>query len=85
MDCALDCKNAVGVYYLKYYMKQPELIPLYMFLTLGGKVIGSILAPIFFIKRWGEQKNTTIRAFIGILVFSLIMFFCTDSTAVGLF
>ncbi|MFP3121852.1 glycoside-pentoside-hexuronide (GPH):cation symporter [Ectobacillus funiculus] len=66
-------QNAVGVYYLKYYMKQPELIPLYMFLTLGGKVIGSIVAPIF-TKRWGN-KHTTIRAFIGVFALSLIMFF----------
>jgi Na+/melibiose symporter-like transporter len=54
-------------------MKQPELIPLYMFLTLGGKVIGSIVAPIF-TKHWGN-KHTTIRAFIGVLALSLIMFF----------
>ena len=66
-------QNAVGLYYLTYYMNLPELIPLYMFVTLGAKVIGSILAPAF-TKRWGNKK-ITISTFVGILVFSLIMFF----------
>lgn len=53
---SVGLQNSVGIYYLKYYLREPELIPAYIFMSYTCKVIGSLGAP-WLIAKFGNSQS----------------------------
>ncbi|MEH2919591.1 MFS transporter [Samsonia erythrinae] len=49
-------QNAVGIYYMKYYLRLPDAIPIYIFMSYSCKVIGALIAPLA-IARLGNCRS----------------------------
>ncbi|WP_312409857.1 glycoside-pentoside-hexuronide (GPH):cation symporter [Pseudescherichia sp.] len=56
---SVGLQNSVGIYYLKYYMVKPDLIPIYILVSYTCKVIGSLCAPII-ISRAGNSQGAKL-------------------------
>ncbi len=61
-----------GVYYMTYYLHRPDMIPVYMMITMGMGLITSILAPVF-MKKIGP-KTLSIAAFAASAVIGFLVF-----------
>ena len=53
---SVGLQNSVGIYYLKYYLREPELIPIYIFMSYTCKVIGTLGAR-WLIEKMGNSQS----------------------------
>ncbi|MGF9846627.1 glycoside-pentoside-hexuronide (GPH):cation symporter [Priestia megaterium] len=64
--------SAANIYHVRYFLRAPELIPLYMFISNVMVVSGIILAGFFIPKR--GNKKVTLYFILGTMIFSSAMF-----------
>ncbi|WP_159871805.1 MULTISPECIES: MFS transporter [unclassified Raoultella] len=69
---SVGLQNSVGIYYLKYYLAEPELIPLYIFISYTCKVVGALCAP-WVISRCGNSQSAKLTYMaMGIVCIAMI-------------
>lgn len=64
---SVGLQNATGIYYLKYYLQLPSLVPLYIFMSYTCKVIGALAAPIILRKLTNAKSAFTAFLIMGII------------------
>lgn len=72
--------SALNVYYLNYYLGRPDLISIYMFVSMGSMVVGMITV-VGFAKRLGRRKATYVGVGLACII-SVVLAFCGKNLAV---
>ncbi len=72
-----------GVYYMMYYLHRPDMIPVYMMVTMGMGLITSILAPVLMKKI--SPKHLSMAAFAVSAAIGIIVFFIGQGNLTTLF
>ena len=64
---SVGLQNATGIYYLKYYLQLPDLVPLYIFISYSCKVVGALIAPLLL-----RRLSNVRTAFLSYLIMGII-------------
>lgn len=75
--------SVAGVYYMTYYLHRPDMIPVYMMVTMGIGLVTTILAPVL-MKKIGPKQLSVIAFAISALV-GFIIFFVGPGSLPALF
>ncbi len=65
--------SVAGVYYMTYYLHRPDMIPVYMMVTMGVGLVTTILAPVL-MKKISPKKLSMIAFALSALVGFIIFF-----------
>lgn len=76
-------QNGVGVYYMKYFLQRPELIPAYIFTSYTFKVIGALIAPFLIAKFGLGNCRTALLSFLTLAGTSFLMWFVSAEQIVA--
>jgi GPH family glycoside/pentoside/hexuronide:cation symporter len=79
MITSSNIRNAVQLYYLEYNLKNPELMSILSFLSIGLAVVGSMFIPTM-VKRIGK-KNTFMLGLVVCIASDVLNFVLPTSTA----
>ncbi|ASS93051.1 glycoside-pentoside-hexuronide (GPH):cation symporter [Peribacillus simplex] len=79
MITSSNIRNAVQLYYLEYNLKNPELMSILSFLSIGLAVVGSMFIPTM-VKRIGK-KNTFMLGLMVCIASDVLNFVLPTSTA----
>ncbi|CAH0267746.1 putative symporter YjmB [Peribacillus sp. Bi96] len=79
MITSSNIRNAVQLYYLEYNLKNPELMSMLSFLSIGLAVVGSMFIPTM-VKRIGK-KNTFMLGLMVCIASDVLNFVLPTSTA----
>ncbi|MFJ7365680.1 glycoside-pentoside-hexuronide (GPH):cation symporter [Peribacillus frigoritolerans] len=79
MITSSNIRNAVQLYYLEYNLKNPELMSILSFLSIGLAVVGSMFIPAM-VKRIGK-KNTFMLGLVVCIASDVLNFVLPTSTA----
>ncbi len=75
--------SVAGVYYMTYYVRRPDLIPLYMVIAMGTGLIVTPFIPAI-LKRISGKALTVISA-AGMALFNIIVYFVPPTSIPVLF
>lgn len=70
---SVGLQNAMGIYYLKYYLYLPEMVPVYILISYSFKVLGALIAPRVVI--WFGNASCARMTFLIMGFISSVMLF----------
>lgn len=74
---SVGLQNAMGIYYLKYYLYLPEMVPLYILISYSCKVLGALIAPRVVV--WFGNAPCARLTFLIMGILSTVMLFAPVS------
>ncbi|WP_082096638.1 MFS transporter [Paenibacillus wulumuqiensis] len=74
-QAAAGIRSSISIYYVNYNLDRTDLLSLFMLITFGGNLIGTLAAPL--LTKWLEKKNAIILGLSGTII-SGVALFLTD-------
>ncbi|MCF2717265.1 MULTISPECIES: MFS transporter [unclassified Paenibacillus] len=72
-QAAAGIRSSISIYYVNYNLDRTDLLSLFMLLTFGGNLIGTLAAPL--LTKWLEKKNAIILGLSGTMICGVALFY----------